>query len=65
MPMPKGRLWVDITKEEALAEIRKYREQYPDSPPEIAAMGLMRRVDSWDEHSAIIKALDEVLAERS
>lgn len=52
-----------ITKEDALGEIRRYREQYPDSPPEIAAMGLMRRIDSWEEHTAILKALDEVLAE--
>jgi len=63
MPIMQGRHWTDITKEAASASIRKYREQCPDAAPEIAAMGLMRYVDSWEEHSAIIKALDEVLAE--
>lgn len=47
-----------ITKEQALAEMRKY----PDGSPEIVAMALMRSVDSWDEHRAIIAALDEYLA---
>ena len=53
----------EITKETALEHIRRYRDQYPDSPPEIAAMHLMRAVDDWSEHTAILKALDEVLAE--
>lgn len=52
-----------ITKATALAEIRKYRRQFPTCVPEISAMGLMRQIDSWEEHSAIIAALDEVLAE--
>jgi ABC-type Fe3+ transport system substrate-binding protein len=51
-----------ITKGHALAEIRRYGELYPDSPPEVSAMGLMRQVDSWEEYWAILKALDEVLA---
>jgi hypothetical protein len=55
--------WEKITKESALREIRKYAEQYPDSPPEVAAVGLMRRLDSWEEHRDILRALDEVLAE--
>lgn len=55
-----------ITKESALEEIRKYAVEYAAAPPEIAAMGLMRRIDSWEEHAAIIAALDEVLfAEQS
>jgi hypothetical protein len=32
--------WEEITKDVALREIRKYREQYPESPPEVAAIGL-------------------------
>jgi hypothetical protein len=54
----------EITKESALEEIRRYAKAYPDSPPEVPAIGLMRRLDSWEEHRAILQALDEVLAER-
>ena len=65
MPMRNGvtREIDVITVDEALKEIRRYREQYPDSPPEVAAMGLMRQVDDWDEHKAILKACKTVLAE--
>jgi len=31
--------------------------------PEVTAISLMRRVDSWDEHRAILKALDVAWAE--
>ena len=55
----------DITRESALAHLRRFREQYPDGPPEISAMHLMRQVESWEEHSAVIAALDEVLEESS
>lgn len=55
----------DITKESALAHLRRFREQYPDIAPELSAMHLMRNVESWDEHRAVIAALDEVLAEDS
>ena len=54
-----------ITKEAALEELRRYRETYPDVAPEVPAMGLMRRVDSWEEYWAILKALDEVIAQPS
>lgn len=53
----------DITVDDALREIRRYREQYPDVAPEVTAMSFMRQVDSWDEYRAILKALDVVLAE--
>ena len=56
--------YYEITREFALEEIRRYAETYPDSPPEVSAMGLMRRVEGWDEHKAVISALDEVLAEQ-
>lgn len=52
-----------ITKEKALASIRETRARFGNMAPEIAAMTLMRQIDSWEEHSAIIAALDEVLAE--
>jgi len=53
----------DITLDDALREIRRHREQYPNVPPEVTAMALMRQVDSWDEHRAILKAVDEVWTE--
>jgi hypothetical protein len=53
-----------VTKEFALEEIRRFAKEYPISPPEIPAIGLMRRIDSWEEHSAVLKALDEFLAEQ-
>ena len=65
-PAPKYRNTtrrITITKEYALEELRRYRETYPNVAPEVTAMGLMRRIDSWEEHTAILKALDEVLAE--
>lgn len=49
----------DITVDDALREIRRY----PDVVPEVTAISLMRQVDSWDEHRAILKALDVVRAE--
>lgn len=54
--------YYEITKEFALEEIRRYAIAYPASPPDIPAMGLMRNVESWAEHRAVIAALDEVLA---
>lgn len=53
----------DITKEQAIEEIRQYTR--PGSPPELAAMGIMRRVESWSEHKAVLAALDQILAEKS
>jgi len=53
-----------ITKEHALEEIRRITKA-TGNPPEAVAIGLMRRIDDWDEHSAILKALDEFKAERS
>lgn len=41
--------YYEITKEFAIEEIRRYAVAYPSSPPEIAAFGLMRRVQSWEE----------------
>lgn len=55
----------DITFDDALREIRQYREQYPNVPPEVTALSLMRQVDSWDEHRAILKAIDAFHAEQS
>ena len=55
----------DVTKEEALAEFRKYAEQYPDAAPEIVAMGLLREIDSWEEFHAVFAALDEILGEQA
>lgn len=54
--------YYEITKEFAIEEIRRYAVAYPSSPPEIAAFGLMRRVQSWEEQSAVIAAVDEILA---
>ena len=64
---PSSRWWtktdVDpITKERALKQIHLYLELNPGSAPEVPAMALMRLLDSWEEHKAIIRALDEVLA---
>jgi len=58
-----SRTYKDITVDDALREIRRYRELYPDVAPEVTAVSLMRQVDSWDEHRAILTALDMVLAE--
>lgn len=63
--MANGRYLGPVTYEVADKELRRYAELYPDSPPEVAAMGLMWRIDSWEEHAAILKALDAFLAERS
>lgn len=55
----------DLTYEEALSEIRRWKAQYPDVPPEVTAIWLLRQIDSWDEHRAVLKALDEVLDQES
>lgn len=55
----------EITLDHALKEIRRDREQFPDSPAEVSAIRLMRRIDSWEEYRAILKALDQVIGERS
>lgn len=53
-----------ITKEEALSQIRRWQEKYPNIAPEVTAIWLFRRqIDSWDEHRAVLNALDEVLAQ--
>lgn len=59
----RSRGFSPVTYPAALEEIRRCRVQFPTSAPEIAAMSLMRRIDSWDEHRAILRALDTVLAE--
>jgi hypothetical protein len=60
------RSWVagpQITKEYALAELRRYRDLYPDVPPEVPAFGLLRQVDDWDEVTAIQEAVHAILKE--
>lgn len=64
MPIKRDRLGADITKESALNVIRERHERHPDVAPEITAMSLMRCVDSWEEHSAIIAALDTFNAQQ-
>ena len=54
-----------ITQEGALAEMRRFIAAYPDSPPEITAIAMMRRIDAWEEHTAILNALAEVIAEQA
>jgi hypothetical protein len=54
-----------ITLDSALAELRRYRELYPDTPPEVAAMGMVRRADGWDEIRAVELAVDGVLREEA
>ncbi len=50
-----------ITKENALAELLRYRDLYPDVPPEVPAFGLLRLVDSWEEVTAIQEAVATIL----
>jgi hypothetical protein len=57
--------YYQVTKEFALEELRRYATAYPDSPPEVPAMGLMRRIDSWEEDFAIIAALNAYNREES
>lgn len=54
-----------ITKEKALAEIRKFLDLEPAGAPAVPAMRLMLHIDSWEEHSAILAAYHQVLEERS
>lgn len=54
-----------ITQEEAVREILRWKAEYPDVAPEVTAIWLFRQIDSWEEHRAILKALDEVLAQDS
>lgn len=56
---------VEITHEEALREILRWKAEYPDVAPEVTAIWLLRQIDSWEEHRAVLKALDEVLAQES
>lgn len=53
----------DITKGYALAEIRRFRGLYPSVPPEVAAIGMIRRAGTWREISSIEAALNEILKE--
>jgi hypothetical protein len=53
-----------LSREVALAEIRRYAGLYPAAAPEIIAVELVRIVDSWDEVSAIRSALAAILRER-
>jgi hypothetical protein len=55
----------DITYDEALEEIRRYRDLYPDGAPEVAAFGLIRRAESWEEIKAIEAAVDKAIAEET
>lgn len=50
-----------ISKDVALEELRRYAALYPTTPPEVAAVGLFRRADDWDEIRAVEAALDELL----
>jgi len=54
-----------ITHEVALDEMLRWKAEYPDVAPEVTAIWLLRQVDSWEEHRAVLKALDEVLAQES
>ncbi len=51
----------EITKEYALAELRRYRGLYPDVPPEVPAFGMLRMVDQWEEVVAIQEAVRTIL----
>jgi hypothetical protein len=51
----------EITQVAALAELRRYHQLYPDVPPEVAAMGLIRSADSWNEIRAVEAALAKTL----
>lgn len=51
-----------ITQESAAAELARYREQYPDAPPEIAAVGLLRRATTMREVRAVLAAVDATFA---
>jgi hypothetical protein len=55
----------EITKEYALAELRRYRDLYPGVPPEVPAFGLLRMVDQWHEVDAIRAAVHAILGEES
>lgn len=51
-----------VTKDIAATLMRTVSAHF-NVQPEVAAMALMRRIDSWDEHTAILQALDLVLRE--
>lgn len=60
---PAYRDAVDITSEWAEGELRRLLALHPGVAPEVAAFGLLRRVDSWDELHAITRAVAAVLAD--
>lgn len=56
---------VPITKDSALAYLRRYRNRYPSVPAEVAAVELIRRIDSWEEITAILASLGELVREEA
>jgi hypothetical protein len=49
-----------VTFDEALKLMRTHRAR-----PEVAAIALLRHIDSWEEFRDILKALDQVTAEET
>jgi hypothetical protein len=50
-----------ITTEVAGSVFTRFLTKYPDAVPEIIAMDLIRRVDQWDEVTAILSVLHGLL----
>ena len=48
-----------------LAELRRYLALFPHAEPEVVAVDLFRRIDSWEEFRAIDSALRQLLKERT